>query len=278
MDKNSILKIINDKVINKIIPKHDNHGHHYQFVSSGVVVDSVTTKIIIEQEHLRKYAAYEALRWMKDRWPLVTRDNESEYFKAASLAHEDNRDEAGSIGTQAHNAIEEYCNAWIFWEEKPEDIRKFAKVGNSPRAIAAMRSAEASFADRRAYPVASELLVGSEKHGFAGTLDLLVISEDFLGFPELELWDWKSSNQVSEKFPLQVSAYRYLFQEMTGLKIARSRIMHISKEKDKVDEYLIPNEREAYSAFKGICKAYDWKKNGKEKLIKVIKQNKWKNQ
>jgi CRISPR/Cas system-associated exonuclease Cas4 (RecB family) len=212
---------------------------------------------------------------MKNRWPLLTKDNESEYFKAASLAHLDTRDQAGGIGTQAHNIIEEYCNMWIFWGEKPETIKSFVKTGTDSRAVAAARSAEQAFINRKATPIASELLVGSEKVRVAGTLDLLVQVEDFLGFPELELWDWKSSNQVGEKFALQVATYRYLFEEMTKLRIARSRIMHLSKDTDTLVEYLIPNERLAFAAFKGICKAYDWKKNGKEKLVKVIKQNKW---
>lgn len=277
MDKSSIQKIIKEKVIGKIVPKHDDHGHHYQFVDSGIIVDSVTTKIIIEQYHLRKYAAYEALRWMENRWPMLTKDNKSEYFKAASLAHEDNRDQAGGIGTQAHNTIEEYCNDWIFWNEKPSDIRKYVKNGYDAKAIASARAAERTFTNNKAFPIASELLVGSADKGFAGTLDMLVMTEEFLGFPDIELWDWKTSNNVSEKFPLQISAYRYLFEEMTGIKIKKSKIMHLSKSNDEFDEYIIPNEREAYAAFKGICKAYDWKANGKEKLIKVINKNKWKN-
>jgi hypothetical protein len=37
--------IIKEKVDGKIIPKHDEFGHHYQFVKTGKIVDSVTTQL-----------------------------------------------------------------------------------------------------------------------------------------------------------------------------------------------------------------------------------------
>jgi len=273
MDAEAIRKVIAERVDGQITAAHDAFGHHYLIVRSGRVVDSVTTKLIMEQVHLRKYAAYEALRWMENRWPLVTEDNKGDYFAAAAIAHEDNRDEAGTVGTQAHDAIERYVLDWIQDGKRPDDIKAYLKAEDDPRAYASARSAEKLLIEEGVTPVATELLVGSDKANCAGTLDMLILKDG-----KLELWDWKTSNQVNDKYAIQVAAYQRFFEGMTGLKISKSRIMHLSKDMDRVVSYDIPNIASAYKAFKGIAAVYDWQENGKKKLRKEVRPNRFKKQ
>ncbi len=71
---------------------------------------------------------------------------------------------------------------------------------------------------------------------------------------------------------MQVSAYKYFFEEMTGLKIHKSIILHVSKDYDKFDVYKVKNLASAYKAFKNACNLYDYMYSQKEKVEKDIKR------
>lgn len=263
----NIKNTIKEKVIGKITPDHDEFGHWY-ILPDGKRVASVTSKLIIEKPHLAKWAAKLALEWMEkeDRWTRLSTDRDS-LFQGAILAHTEERDSAGNIGTQAHNIIEEYLIDWMNNGTPVSDIRQLIEKDRDYRVFGACRSAEKAFQKYEVVPVATELLVGSSKFNCAGTLDLLMVNLSIPEFPELELFDHKTSNAVKDDYALQVSAYKYFFEEMTGLKIKRCRIEHLSKDSDKFKLYNIPNIVQAFKAFKQIVGVYDWINNGKKKLI-----------
>lgn len=267
-EANRIRSIIEEKVIGKIQAAHDEFGHHYK-LPSGKVVDSVTTKLIIEKPHLIKWAIKLGFEWMErdGRWAKLTKENREEYLQGMMLAHTEVRDDAGNVGHIAHEVIENYLNDWIKNGNPTPDIRTLIKEGTNYRVYGVARSCEASFKKYQVIPIASEILVGSEKYACAGTLDALMLNVSFPEFPEIELWDWKSSNQVNDQYALQVAAYKKFFEDMTGLKITRCRILHLDKFSDKYKCYNVPNLPQALKAFKGIAAAYDWVKNGKKKLI-----------
>src|SRR3990167_11057802 len=125
MTKAKIQSIIQDKVIGKIIPKHDDTGHHYLIQSSGKIVDSITQKLIIDKQHLRLWYAKKALEWMEqhDRWQDVKDDTREDMFRRASFAGTRERDAAGDIGTAVHEVVEEYLKLWISEGERIADIR-----------------------------------------------------------------------------------------------------------------------------------------------------------
>jgi len=273
MESSSVRQIIADKVIGKIVPKHDAFGHHY-LLPSGKLVDSVTTKLIVDKPHLIAWSVKMAFEWLEldNRWHKITPENRDEYLKGAVLAHTDVRDDAGSVGTQGHDVIEKYMTEWIKTGERVADIRTLVPEGSHYRVVAIARAAEAIFNKYKCIPIATEIVVGSDKWNCAGSLDALVMTEDFPGFPQLELWDWKSSNSVSDSYSMQVSAYKKFFEEMTGLKIAKCRVVKLDKYSDKFKVYNIPNLPSAFKAFKAISAVYDWVNNGKAKLLedKVI--------
>jgi hypothetical protein len=260
----SVKEIIKEKVDGKIIAAHDDKGHHYKFVKTGVVVDSVTTKNILDKPHLIKWAIGLAIDFLEigDGWMRLKGPEREEMIKSAKLQYTDVRDNAGSIGGQAHAIIEEYENEWMNTGVKPVSIMTFIKSGTPSAVIAACRSAEKVFDKYNVVPIAAEILVGISPIG-AGTLDLIVLNQK----GELELWDHKTSNNVDDYYAVQTSAYRFFFEKMTGLKIKRTRILKIDKHSDKFKVYNVPEQRKAYDAFKALSKVYDWKFNGQDKLI-----------
>ena len=266
MTKEQIIQIIKEKVDGVWVACHDEKGHHYKHTPTGVVVDSVTTKIgtVVNKPHLNSWAVKMGLEWLLlgDRLEkLKDIKTKDEMVQGAILAHTDYRDSMGSTGSIAHEAIEDWLNA-----EMKGDITEYSKGTNDYMAIAAMRSAQKLFIDKNITPIWSELLVGNVKYS-AGTLDLLCLWGN-----DLCLVDWKSSNNVSQEYILQVVAYKKFFEEMTGLKIKKVKILHLSKSYDKYDIYDVTRFSEAYKAFKHCCGLYDWKVDYRNKLVKDVKR------
>ena len=249
----------------------------------------MTQKNVLDKPHLVPWAIGLAVEFLEEgnRFERLQTDEREELIRGAKLQYTDVRDNAGTIGGQAHEAIEEYTNEWIARNKKPDSIIpfvyddvKYTNVEAIPgvftnetqyykkgklidyKAIGGARSAEAAYVDFGVTPVASELLVGIQGLG-AGTLDLLVVNPK----GELELWDWKTSNNVNDFYALQVSAYARFFEMMTGLKIKRCRIFKIDKTSDQFKPYNVPDIRGCFKVFKALSVVADWTTNRKKKLI-----------
>lgn len=261
-----IKALIAEKIVGKIKPDHSEEGHFY-VLPSGKRVTSVTTSILSDMTHLLKWAVKMGFEWMEqnERWKNLSPENRDTYLQGATLAHTEYRDNAGSIGSIAHDVIDEYLKRWIKGD-KTYDIKSLFTHNVDFRSIAAARSAEATIEKYPVEPVASELLVGSDKFGVGGTLDALMWNTET---NELELWDWKSSNMVADKFAMQVAAYKYLFEEMIDkkIKIGKCRVIHLNKYSNKYKVYDVPYVNQAFKAFKGSCAVSDWFKNGRTKLL-----------
>lgn len=260
-----VKKIISEKVNNKIVAEHSVFGHFYRFTSDNSIIASVTTRNILEKKHLPIWAVKLAIEFLEegDRWKRLKGSERNELIKAAQFIHTDVRDTAGTIGSRVHKILEDFETEWITTGLKPKDIRKFILPEDDPRVYGGARSGEAAFEKYKVIPIAIELLVGIPGIG-AGTLDLIVINEK----GELELFDHKTSNFVkgNDFYACQVATYKFFFEKMTGLKIKRSRIIHLDKWSNKFHVYNVPNEKQAYDIFKHLSKVYDWLNNGEEKL------------
>lgn len=261
-----IQKKIENLVTGIWTPKHDEKGHHYMH-QSGIVVDSVTTKINIKQPHLVPWAARLAVEsFIKNMEFYDPSDEEGaeRIRKEAIFAHTGFTKDAGNIGTLAHEIVEEYMRRWIRDTIRPSDITKLIDPNMDARVFAACRSMEKFFNENEGIvPIAVELLVGDVKMKVAGTLDLLVIWND-----ELWLLDLKTSNTaLHDDYALQVSTYKTLFQRMTGLRIKGCCIIGVSKNYDSYGIYDILKPQQAVAAFRGIQKGYDWMWNKEPKLL-----------
>jgi hypothetical protein len=129
-------------------------------------------------------------KWLADKsW------DEAEAIKAA----------AGDKGSKVHNAIAAILNG--------QEVRidsKFSGSGSEQPEELTFEEAECikSFLDWRATlesfePVAWDVVVFSEKHGYAGTIDLVARVNG-----ELYIIDFKTSQNVWPEYEMQVSAYR----------------------------------------------------------------------
>lgn len=285
-----IQAIIAEKITGKIVPRHTDKGHFYNFVGTDITLPSVTTiNGWIAKHHLAYWAAGCAIDFLEkgDRMERLKGPEREAIILGAKKAHTDIRDDAGSVGTQAHNAIEAYILKWIETGVRPNDIRTFfpnhdgkgdegyyldginiTVTSTDPRAIAAARAAEKLMIKEEITPVATEMLVGHPELS-AGTLDFLCIHKG-----KLVIWDWKTSNQVDKiGYPLQVGAYRGFFEYMTGLKIEGLIIMKLAKESASFEQYEVPNLDLAYDSFKLLCQFYtQWLKIDDELKIKQIKK------
>jgi hypothetical protein len=271
MTTEEIKNIIQEKVIGVWEPCHDDTGHRYRNTKTGHIQRSVTTKLaILSKPHLINWSIKMGAEWLlkEDRLNrFATERFREDMIRGMQMAHLDKRDDAGGVGTIAHNAIERYINDWIASGTRPQSIVQFAIENPDPRAVASMRAVEAFFNKHNIEPIASEILVGDIRYS-AGTLDFLCMMDG-----KLTLIDWKTSNAVDQiSYSAQVAAYKYFFEKMTGLKIAQCKILHLSKDYDKFTVYKIQNISKAWTAFKQIASIYDWVYGTKDKIISDIKR------
>jgi len=269
--REEVIAAINEKVLGVWTPAHDDKGHHYLNTRTGVVEDSVTTKNIIEKPQLIPWAIRLAIEYLEKpgNIELLQSSERETVIKAATLQHRDVRDDAGSVGTEAHNAIERYVKEWIKSGVRPPTIKDFLHVGADIRSIAAARSAEKVFDENPVVPVATEFVVGKEGEG-AGTLDLLVLTDK----GKLELWDWKTSNSVNDFYACQAGAYTRFFEYMTGLRVTRVKVFKLNKTNNTFKVYIVKEARKAYQMYKHLSKVYDWLHAPNPKLTedkKIIK-------
>ena len=261
MKKETVTKAIEKFVTGVWVPEHTDTQHFYRHVPSGALVASVTSKMILEKEHLRPWAVRVGVEWLEkeDRWQKYLESKgaqTNEYLKGAILAHTDIRDDAGSVGSAVHHAAESFINEWIASGTKPEDIIKYIPEDKKAdgRVVAGARSVKKLFDDRpHVVPVASELLVGSLRIGSAGTLDLLVLNDG-----TLEIWDFKTSNSIDPiGYSMQIAAYSHMFNSMTKLRPLGHRVVKISKDYDRVDLYRLKGYVMALRCFEYMSKVYD---------------------
>ena len=271
MTPEAIKQIIAEKVEGVWKAEHSSTGHYYRHRDTSELVRSVTTKLIADKPHLLKWSIKKAVEWLEvnDRFARLQGPERNSMMIGAQEAYTEFRDDAGSVGSVAHEVAENYINAWIKKGVAPLDIRAGFTPAADPRSIASARAIETALKKNNVIPIATELLVGSLKIKTAGTLDFLCFWNG-----KLTLVDFKTSNAVSDDYACQVACYKYMFEEMTGIKIPELKILHLSKDYDKFTIYKVPGIAAAYKAYKGIACYYDWLNNGKEKVEKdIIKIN-----
>lgn len=165
-------------------------GRMYQWGADRFV--SVTTILsALGKPWLGAWAAKMAAEYAYDNRNVWTELPKIEATKLIKSAPWDTRDKAGNLGTAVHDAIE----AHILSEPLPEYSDTVA-----PR----MSHFEQFLIEYEPHFFASEAVVFSKQHRYAGTLD--AIAE--IGGETL-LIDVKTSKSVYPEFALQLAAYKY---------------------------------------------------------------------
>lgn len=126
------------------------------------------------------------------------------YWKMAIGQEESSRiaEEAAQIGTKAHRRLEQLLNGQKF-KNTPVDIKRH--IDSYHRWADIYQPTD----------IKTETFVYSDKYGYAGTADLIckINGEDWL-------IDFKTSKNTHPKmgYGIQVKAYAYAYEEMTGVK------------------------------------------------------------
>jgi hypothetical protein len=231
-----------------VVPEHTADQHFYRFTPLKKVYESVTAMCgILDNPHLKKWAARLAVEHIDKNWAIITPENKQEVFGAAVMAHVDFFHDAGDVGTEGHGIVDDYLKAWMN-SEQPPDIRTLAAVNRDVRSLAVSRSAEAFCRDFEAYPIASEMRLAHPKYQYGGTLDSLMMVRKYVqkeqwpctlpqhyfaaevGNPNIKVcpgcatikeWelcivDWKSSSSIDKvEYAMQTSAYWYALNFLT---------------------------------------------------------------
>jgi hypothetical protein len=171
---------------------------------------------------------------------------------------ENKRNECRDIGTEVHKIISEIINGRSF-NDTPENIMQWTLLSPEIKyGVIAWMQAQLSIPFK---PVQSELLLISEKYGYAGTTDCLCK----IG-KQKWLLDWKVASKLWPEVKFQMAAYYSAYLEMTGKKLAGARAIRLDRDTGKwtFQDQLIMTPEELTEAFQ----------EGFLPLLKVYRYNK----
>lgn len=202
----------------------DEKSHVYDF--QGQLFTGVTTILnVLNKPFLVPWAAKMVAEDLKPKWEEVKKiTKKADWDKlvdASKGASTRKADKAKDIGHQVHAWIEGYITNQEL--ELPEDqqvvdcIRQFLKWNK----------------ERKPEWLASEAIVASMNHRFAGTVDALCILDG-----KMTVLDFKTSNQISDDYALQLAGYQIALEEM-GIQIEQRSIVRIPKDGKPVEEWIV---------------------------------------
>lgn len=138
-----------------------------------------------------------------------------EYFKSSKYAYKEVSEEALDIGSQVHDIIEQYI-------KQGKDA-----IGDLKDEVAAGFYAFLEWEEENIEEwVSSEESVYSLRFGYAGTLDARAKFKD----GRLMTVDFKTSKRIYDEYAMQIAAYDYAVEEMTGIKSDGVGVLRLDKE------------------------------------------------
>ena len=126
-----------------------------------------------------------------------------------------NMSDAGSVGTQVHNLIEDYIHKGIAPEIHNPEIKK--SFGKFKEWFDAQEGLEIVFTERK---------VLSRIHKFTGTLDAIFKTKS----GEHIIYDWKSSSGIRDSMLVQIYLYKICIKEELGIDVKKGIIVNCTKE------------------------------------------------
>lgn len=205
---------------------------HHTYRLDGVVVPSCTT--VLDQKsrpYLAPWAAKEGYNYLMTHWDLKKRYNrleKQELLYQAKNAYQRIKTDAASSGTDVHSAIQEIiCGRWPSGELDPIVTRCLDSF---------CQWAE----QHRIEWLASELMVASRQHQFAGTIDFLAIIDGVL-----TLGDFKTSTRVHPEYFLQTAGYWLALDESLAPNVPRPQqrlILRMDKNGGEIEAMVVPTD------------------------------------
>lgn len=165
----------------------------------------------------------------------------------ASKAHTKKKEAEATSGSLVHKFAEDYINYQLkVIKEKPE-IPKDERVANG--ALAFLRWVD----EHKVKFIASELLVYSKKHDYAGLMDCKFT----MGSEKHQVahcGDFKTSSGVWDEYLFQVAGYQEADAEESKEEYGDAYILRLDKDTGEFEAHVIPAEdhKKNFSAFYGV--------------------------
>jgi len=249
---------------------------YYRHTPQGLVPqDGVTgiTKLITPSKPLMVWAVRKALEKTKkllmdgyvgEQASVLYESCLDEILTKAKKADEESLEDAGEVGTDAHDWIEKVIKTILSGNEERR-YELLAHLPVDPRAEnAAIAACEWIHAHNVRW-ICTERKCFSRKHGFAGTMDGLAWA-DSCDDPSCcptpfknrrSVIDWKTSNALRVGYIWQAAAYRGAYVEEMGEVIADTWILRLDKETAAFDSWHIEGEELFQEDFEGFLSCLD---------------------
>jgi hypothetical protein len=221
----------------------------------------VTTvlKIINKSEVLIPWALKRAMeklkRLLKEKGYIEIKDSVTfanllfeevldDIISQAKKASQEEFEDAGEVGTQAHTWIESYIKA-ILEDKEERRLELLSKLPEDERAASCVIAALAWMDAHNVRWLMTERKCYSRRHSVAGTMDGLAIV-DSCSYPvccptafkdRKSLIDWKSSNGLYVSYLMQAAIYQESYEEETNDKIEDRWIIRLDKVSGEFDPW-----------------------------------------
>lgn len=278
---------------------------YYRFDEEGnrVNIDGVTTILdIVNKPFLKPWAAKVAIEYVKANMLLPDggfKQFATEEFLAmleeAKGQHKVHLDKAADIGHIAHESLEKTIQYAIDNTGGVVLELKAIPSDDTPQHEMARSCMNAAWDWMKAHNVrwtATERKVYSKEYDFSGTEDGLCIVDSCTNLKccgdrvfrnRISVGDFKSSNQLSETYPLQVAAYQFAEIEEFGEPVTDRWVLRLGKERGEVEPWYLPADEfeddfEAFLAarnlYRGLKKVNGRRSTEKARIRAIIKTQK----
>ena len=170
------------------------------------------------------------------------------YAEAESI-----KESAGDRGSRVHNAINDLLQGKkVLWNSiYYSNLDKIQKVLTNDE-YSYLLSFQKFWETEKPFLVENESVVYSDKYGFAGTIDAVVLLDG-----KLTILDWKTSSRIHVTHQMQVAAYAYASHEM-GRKVAQTGIVRLgTRHKNGGYEIKLFNGEETKKSFSRFLSVKD---------------------
>lgn len=247
--------------LKKINIDFNEKGHAYMV--EGELYTGVTTILDVRNKpFLKWWTAKEVVKFLENKQEQIKSATPEEYSKLldeAKKAHVRKADTAKDAGTIAHEYVEHYIGE---------------KLGTKGALVVPTENEEAKNAvnaflnweeKRKPEWIASELIVASIKHKYAGTLDFVAVIDG-----KFTLGDFKTNAQLSEDACLQTAGYWQALDEMSedGETIDMQRmVVRLPKDGKEAEEWIIPTPiKFDVEIFNALRRVHSWNVNTENNL------------
>lgn len=241
----------------RLILKPDTTQHVYHDTVTGGDYTSVTTRLsVLDNKDNARWRMNRSLEYVYDHYQDITDEETKRAVIAAAKEYPETLFESmGSKGTSAHKYLSDYLQAWSIHQKPAGTLANALEAaGEQDFSVwSAVRSFDNWLAGQTSFlPLASEIMVWSERYRVAGTIDLVAVVNG-----QLTIVDFKTSSHLKPEYVLQVGAYWGMFQGLTRLRPKACIIIRLSKEHPEFQEESVANPRHAWKGFVTIASAYD---------------------